>query len=83
MQGVPQNRKAPIRKDTLDHGVQELCWLLADENFPSLETGQEFVNWCLHRDIDVLVLDDRERIIELFREFRREILFRILKRKKL
>ena len=75
------SRVYSFRKAGIHNGIsiQELCWALADENFPSLETGQEFVSWCSHQDVDVLMLKDHERIISLFREFVRERRNKILK----
>jgi hypothetical protein len=56
-----------------------LCLILADENFPSIERGQEFVLWCKNdKNLEVLKLIDETHIIELFREFRQEILAQIM-----
>ena len=59
--------------------VQELCWLLSEENFPSLAMGQEFINWCKSNNVDVLSLET-SKITQLFREFQRENLNKILRK---
>jgi hypothetical protein len=48
--------------------IQDLCWLLSDENFPSIDSGKEFVTWCSNKDIDILSCDKEQVIIE-FRKF--------------
>ena len=63
----------------MHEALQRLCLILADENFPSIERGQEFVLWCKNdKNLEVLKLTDETHIIELFREFRQEMLAQIM-----
>jgi len=48
--------------------VQELCWVLSECNFPSIQSGEEFISWCANKGIDILI-QDNETIVSEFKLF--------------
>jgi len=60
--------------------IQELCWLLSEEGFPSLDDGKRFIDWATHKNIDVL--NGNIEVVELFKKFKHERLMEIVKKGK-
>ena len=60
--------------------LQQLCWLLSDEGFPSLDDGKQFINWAKDKNCNVLNTKPEESR-SLFKEFKQERLMSLLKKR--